>query len=192
MTVRRNPVEFDYNGKVRPARIDSYYSNGDKLGDNLVFSYKQITVDVDLDDEIHEHVAERECKLIDDLGEDDYNMLSKYRKKINQIERSNVVLNNKVYNYHHDTVKSGSVVYHTMLIKMQDGMPIFGDSPFSFAVEDDKKSKIKTFNNLINNVKQYHKNTGNEPDEMSVNEELTLEYMQMKNWITKKINQSTL
>ncbi|MGG3940966.1 hypothetical protein ABEV54_05820 [Peribacillus psychrosaccharolyticus] len=188
MTVRRMNVNFDYNGKVRTARIDSYFSNGDKFGDKLVFSYKQITVNVDLDDEIHEHVAERECKLIDKLGEDDYKTLSKYREEIKQIERSNVVINNKVYNYHHDAVQSGAVMYHIMLIKMQDEITIFGDSPFSFTEESDKKSKVKTFNNLVNNVRKYYNNTGKEPDEMAINEELTLKYMQMQIWINKKIN----
>jgi hypothetical protein len=189
MTVRRRNVEFDYNGKVRPARLDIYSHNSKSIGNTLVFSYKGINVSINLDeDDIHEHVAQKECTLIDALGEEDYKTFSEFRKKIEEIESSKVVVNNKVYDfYHNESLGSHSNPYHIMSIKMQDGNVIDGDFPSDYFRDTDRKSKTKTFNNLVNKVTQVYRETGIEPDELAVNEPLTLEYMKMKIWINKRV-----
>lgn len=187
MSVHRVDLEFNYKGRLISARQDMFYINGKRVKDKLIFRYNDIDVSVtfDSDTDIAEQVGENECSIIDKLGKEDYETLDKFRERIREIENSHVVINNKVYNYQHDN----STGYHIMIIKMQDDSLISGDSPIEYLNNKIRKDKLKTFKNLVNNVKRYYKETGIEPDEMAVEEKLTLEYMQMQLWISRKIKE---
>ncbi|PEC09876.1 hypothetical protein CN567_22185 [Bacillus toyonensis] len=187
MSVHRVDLEFNYKGRIISARQDMFFIDGKRVKDKLIFRYNDINVSVSFDSDIDitERVGENECSIIDKLGKEDYKTLENFRERIRGIEKSHVVINNKVYNYQHDN----STGYHIMVLPMQDGTRILGDSPIEYINNLVRKDKQKTFENLVYNVKRYHKETGIEPDEMAVDEKLTLEYMEIQIWINRKIKE---
>ncbi|MFJ8069982.1 hypothetical protein ACIQZD_13660 [Peribacillus sp. NPDC096447] len=189
MDIIRSDVDFDYNGKVIPARIDTYYYKEAEKGENVVFTYNGVTVNVSFDKDVvsFETVAKKECSLIDELGQD-YKTFDKYRRNVNKIRKNHIVINDKVYDhYYNDTIRSGSLIYYMMGITMKDGQSIDGSSPSEFFYEEDRKSKTKTFYNLTNKVKNYYKEKGIEPEDRYLNEGLTKEYVEQLSWIRSRV-----
>ncbi|CKG13869.1 Uncharacterised protein [Streptococcus pneumoniae] len=186
----KNDVEFAHNGKVFPARVDTYFYNGKKMGDTLVFTYTGVNVSMHFSDEDAYHIiAKQECILIDKLGAEEYRVLDRYRKRVKEIEESHVVINDKVYNHYYDnSVRSGATVYHEMMLQMKDGETIDGTSPSQFFYDEDRKNRVKTFYNLTNKVTKYCRENKTEPKDSTLNLELTQEYKEKSTWINERNN----
>ncbi|WP_256859864.1 hypothetical protein [Bacillus cereus] len=186
----KNDVEFAHNGKVFPARVDTYFYDGKKMGDTLVFTYTDVPVSIDFSDEdTFNVIAKRECTLIDKLGAEEYRVFDRYRKRVKEIAESHVIINDKVYNHYYDnSVRSGATVYHEMMLQMKDGETIDGTSPSQLFYDEDKKNKKKTFYNLTNKVKKYCGANKTEPKDSALNIKLTQEYKEKLTWINERNN----
>lgn len=189
MNIVRDNVEFDYNGKIIPARVDTYFRNQLEKGRVLYFTYQGINVreNFNEDETNYYHLGKEVCANIDKLGTEDFKIYSKYKEEIRKIKRDWIVVDQSVFNYYmNDSVRSGTVVYYIMSIKMMDGVSIDGSAPSAFFYESDKKSKSRTLIHLQNKVKKHFQYGGVLPEEEYLNKELTEKYQEMTKWIKEK------
>jgi hypothetical protein len=189
MNVTSEDVLFDYNGVVFPAIDETHYNKGKEFKRVVVFTYQGLTVKrkYDSDYEHFDVIASKECALIDKLGTE-YQTFSLDRQRLEEIDKNNIVLESKVYIHEEKTIGESPHSRYQMWIRMEDGNTIFSDYPINFFTDGIRKSKTESFRSLKQNITKYCKDTGVKPDEFTLNEKLTLEYMQKQIWINKKIN----
>lgn len=186
MDIYRDQVEFSYKDQIYPARIDRYYHDGNEKDYVINFTYKGVNVSHSYDGKLTNYysIAQNICKMIDEIGQEKYEIYSNYIDEIESMEIDHVLIGENVYNYFKDdSHRSGDLIYYIMGITMQDGTHLDGSSPSKYFYEEEKKSKNKSFENLKQKVKDYYHNENILPEEKWINKELTKKYQEMVTWI---------
>ncbi|MDD1515782.1 hypothetical protein [Priestia megaterium] len=180
---------FDYNG-VRAADVETIRYKGKKIKEIARFTYKETLVRVEFDsdytDQTLQKIAQKECMLIDNLGSLEYRNYCIKRDRLKEIENDFIVLDNKVYNYHEDKYGEIPYIQYSLSLTLENGQHIFSDIPVNFFTAKIKKDKKASLERLRGNAKKYF-GEGVKPDLKHLDETLTLEYMQNKIWVNKKL-----
>lgn len=176
-------VEFNYNGEEISGTLFTYYHDDIEKSQTFMFNHRGNNVHIFLEeDQKYWSVAPLHCEIIDKLGIESHKNYEDYLSIIHSIKRDSIIVDDNVYDYFYQTVGYNPMKFHLMVIEMDDGKRLDG-SPSNEIFNDEKYNKQKTFNNLKERVRNYHKIHDVIPAKKYLNEEKTEQYQQTKKLI---------
>lgn len=184
--------EFNHNGINIPIKVWHDKGLGYKSSYRFEFEYKNCSV-YDWyyyeDNSDAYSLTRLYCKIIDKYGIDSVERFKLCKKKLSQIRKNYIIVDNKVFKFDKEVMDISPHKIHCMQIEMTDGEILDGNSFMNrdFYIKDkDEYSYKKTLDNLRGKVESYFKDKKIFPckkffleKETKVYKELLLEYQQM-------------
>ncbi len=180
---------FVYENQKINVLLQRYIYDKGEYGDKFEFDYKNNTVFMFYEeDKSWYQLAQTICKLIDMQGYEGYKTFYEYYQEKKRIEKKYIVVDGKVYKpYINDDVRSGSLIYYFINMKMYDGESLDGrisgdvGNPFYNDVYD----KGKLMNTLRRRVQAYYQKNKILPSDEHYMKDTTEKYEEITKWYTE-------